>query len=75
MKIVGVALLAGLGTAAMALPALGSPAAIGGPDSEAGKAASVQVAQLSSTGEYSGRSEERGGNFKKKKKMKSAKKR
>jgi hypothetical protein len=74
MKIVSVALLAGLGMAASAFPAAASPApsaAIGGSDAYSGNALLAQYSapsRLSGTGEYNGRSEERGGNFKPKSK-------
>jgi hypothetical protein len=72
MKIVSAALLAGLGMVASALPAAASPApsaTIGGSDGYSGHALLIQYSapsRLSGTGEYNGRSEERGGNFKRK---------
>jgi hypothetical protein len=74
MKIVSVALIAGIGIAASALPASafpGSSAIIGRPAADAGNVLLIQftaprASPLSPTGEYNGRSEERGGSFKRK---------
>jgi hypothetical protein len=78
MKIISVALLAGLGMGASALPAaasLGSPTTVRGQDTYSANTLLAQsTAQLGPTGEYSGRSEERGGNFKPKTKIKKVKK-
>jgi hypothetical protein len=76
MKIISVALLAGLGIAASALTASASPVLspmIGNPDTNAGSMLLVQYSgpsRLSATGEYNGRSEARGGSFKPTKKVK-----
>ena len=71
MKIVSVALLAGIGMAASTLPAaasVASSAMIGSPDIYSGNALLIQYtapprpSRLGPTGEYNGRSEEPDGN-------------
>jgi hypothetical protein len=65
MKISRIALLAGLGTVAMTVPAAAAPVVTDGTDVRAGKPAYMQIAQTNTTRSAN---EARGGDFKKPKK-------
>jgi hypothetical protein len=67
MKISRIALLAGLGMIAIALPAAAAPVTTDGTDVRAAKPAYMQLAQMNAT---RAASEARGGDFKKAKKAK-----
>jgi hypothetical protein len=70
MKISSIALLAALGTVAMALPAAAAPAVSGGTDARPTQPALIQLAQMNPRQI----NEARGGDFKKGKKAKKKKK-